>query len=231
MKSLLIGLGIFLFTFSGWTGTFVETFDDNGDIEKWQELIIPGAEPGSWKIIDGELHATSPEGFTRFLVTGDERWQDYVIEVDVKPLEKHGLGNIAIAARVKGTWAVGGAIGDLPFPVPVPIATCFVGDFERKKFNILGFGASPLLELEQWSTLKLRVDGNTFTFWLNNEQILETVNEEADLLTGGVGLGLANYTARFDNMVITGNGIPNKGKLSVAPQAKLATTWGQLKRF
>ncbi len=52
-----------------------------------------------------------------------------------------------------------------------------------------------------------------------------------DFLTGGAGLGLSNRTARFDNVVITGDNIPSSGGLSVKPKAKLATVWGSLKRF
>lgn len=52
-----------------------------------------------------------------------------------------------------------------------------------------------------------------------------------DLLTGGVGIGLSNHTARFDNIVITGESIPGTHGLSVDPKAKLATLWGNLKRL
>ena len=52
-----------------------------------------------------------------------------------------------------------------------------------------------------------------------------------DFLTGAAGLGLSNQTARFDNVVITGDSIPNSGGLSVTPKAKLATMWGSLKSF
>ena len=56
MKSLRIGLIAFFLTVSAWAGTFVETFDDNGDLEKWQELTILGLDsPGLWNIVDGEL--------------------------------------------------------------------------------------------------------------------------------------------------------------------------------
>ena len=36
MKTLSIGLGVFILTCSAWAGTLVETFDDDGDLEKWQ---------------------------------------------------------------------------------------------------------------------------------------------------------------------------------------------------
>lgn len=49
--------------------------------------------------------------------------------------------------------------------------------------------------------------------------------------TGGVGLGLSNYTARFDNVTVTGDSIPDSGAFAVTFQGKLATTWGNLKKF
>ena len=101
MKALSIGLGIFILTSSVWAGTFVETFDDNGDLEKWQELTILGLDsPGLWNIDDGELRYIldfDDGGFGSLLTTGDEMWQDYSIEFDVKPLINRGEGNIAIA--------------------------------------------------------------------------------------------------------------------------------------
>ncbi len=51
------------------------------------------------------------------------------------------------------------------------------------------------------------------------------------LLTGKIGVGIASYTARFDNLAITGNSVRDNGGFSVSPRAKLATTWGQLKQF
>ena len=61
MKFVSIVAILFLFTSSVWAGRFVETFND-GDLEGWHELLVPGAEPGSWEIIDGELHAISLRG-------------------------------------------------------------------------------------------------------------------------------------------------------------------------
>ena len=49
---------------------------------------------------------------------------------------------------------------------------------------------------------------------------------------GKAGLIVGNARARFDDFQITGENIPNGGpgkSRPVAPQAKLATTWGRLK--
>ena len=223
---------VFSVTLSVRAGTFVETFD-NGDLADWQNLTMTNldAARATWKVLDSELQGISRAGLVSLLTIGDKTWQDYIIEFDVEPMEKHGLGSIAIAARNKKTWIIVCMIGDIDFPTPESKATCFSGNFHDNKFEILNSEAVPSLTLETWSHLKLSVDDTIFTFWINGKQVLEARDQAADFLTGGVGLGLANYTARFDNFVISGNGIPNNGKLLVTPRTKLAMTWGSLKRF
>ena len=242
MKSLLVGSVIFLCTFSAWADTFLETFDAV-DMEGWQELIMLDGEPGSWEVLDGELQAISRGGLTRLLVTGDETWKDYMITVDIKPLKKHGPGNIAIAARVMENWVVWCVIGNLPILEPDSRAICQCGNFHEEKSRLLKSKRSPFLKLNKWSTMKLSVSGNILTLWVNGKQILGVMEipepivvpglleEFPEFLTGGAGFGLTNYTARFDNITITGEGIPDKGGLSVEPRAKLATIWASLKQF
>lgn len=244
MKFTLIVAALFLLSFFGWAGTFIETFND-GDLGEWQELVRENKMPGSWEVIDRELHAVSVDGWSRLLTIGNKKWQDYTIEVDVKPIEKHGPASIVIAARIKGTRLLFCEVGDRL--VPGWDTVCRTGDFHTNQSQLLHAGPHPLLKLGDWSTLKLSVKDTTFTFWINDEKITETGDDFAfvhegrairgkvgwldGFLTGGAGFGLANYTARFDNLIITGEGIPDKGKLSVTPREKLATTWGQLKRF
>ena len=86
---------LLLIPFSALAGTFLETFDDK-DLEDWQELVQLNKVPGSWEVVDGELHAISRETFLRLLTTGNDTtlWEDYTVEFDVKPLKKHGIGEI-----------------------------------------------------------------------------------------------------------------------------------------
>ena len=105
MKFAIVVGFLFLTTLSAGAGTHTEAFDD-GDLGAWKEIIQHNDNPGAWDIIDNELQAISHGGFTRLLTLGDETWKDYVIAFDVKPLEKHGPGNLAIAARIEGTWAI-----------------------------------------------------------------------------------------------------------------------------
>ena len=245
MKLTRIVVVLLLLPLSGWAGTFIETFN-NDDWEEWQELVQQDKKPGSWEVIDRELHAVSADGWPRLLTIGNKKWWDYTIEVDVKPIEKHGRASIVIAARIKDTWLVFCEIGDRLFGTPNVI--CRTGDFHTNRSELLYFGKHPLLKLDDWSTLKLSVKGETFIFSINDEKITETGGDFAfvlagraifegkvgrlhGFLTGGAGFGLANYTAKFDNLIITGKDIPNKGTLPVVSRGKLATTWGHLKRF
>ena len=245
MKLTRIVAVLLLLPLSGWAGTFIETFSDDG-LEEWQELVQQNEGPGTWKVIDRELHAISADAWPRLLTIGNKKWGDYTIEVDVKPLEKHGQASIVTAARIKGTWLVFCEIGDRLFGAPNVI--CRTSDFNTNRSQLLYIGKHPLLKLNHWSTLKLSVKDADFTFWVNGEKIVETggdfnfvfgdhaifgakVGRLDGFLTGGTGFGVANYNATFDNVIITGEDIPNKGKLPVASKGKLATTWGNLKRF
>ncbi|MDE0426369.1 MAG: hypothetical protein OXN25_16070 [Candidatus Poribacteria bacterium] len=237
MKLIIIVSSLFFFSFSALAGQFLETFE-NTNLEEWQELIWLNLDIGavSWEIINGELQGIAPMAITRLLIIGNEIWQDYDIEIDVKPLKKHGPGNIAIAARVKGTSAIWCFVGDTPTiveedgvppPEPESLVSCWGGNFhEGKKSRIFKSKVHPLLKLNKWSTLKLGIHTNNLSFWINGKPVLESMVDLPGLLIGKGGLGIAGYTARFDNITIT-----HKNGLFVQPQAKLTTTWGRLKRF
>ena len=248
MKCICIATVLFLFPFSGWSGTFLETFDDK-DLEGWRELVQLKEAPGSWKIVNDELHAISPDPAMRLLTTGDDTWEDYTLEFDVKPLKKHGIGAIVIAARVNGTWVVSCRIADTVVlggggGIPGERVYCDYGNFHDVIFIGLHIAPHPLLKLNKWAHLKLSVQDNIVTFWINEKQVMEPTelldlkgvqheefnfDEFPDFLTGGVGFGLANYTALFDNISVTGDSVPNSGGFAVTPHGKLTTTWSNLK--
>ena len=248
MKSVFIVATLFLLTCSVWAGTFLDTFDD-GNLDGWQEIVPWDRVPGSWEVVDGGLHGTIDDGYLRLLTTGDDTWKDYTVEFDVRPLKKHGRPTIAIAARVQEKWFVKCYIADAVVVLPdggnVPERGwffCSAGSLNGGKAKGLSFGPQPLLKLFRWAHLKLSVEDNIFTFWINGEQVMEPTelrifrNREGfadfpEFHTGGIGIGLSNYTARFDNVTVTGDSIPDSGAFAVTPQGKLATTWGNLKKF
>ena len=219
-----------------------------GDLEGWQELVQLNNAPGSWEIINDELHAVSRETFKRLLTTGDDTWEDYTFEFDVKPLKKHGIGCILIAVRVDGIWVVYCSVNDLVVilddkpPVHEPEIACVAGDLHGITFASFHSDPHELLRLNKWAHLKLSVRDNIFTLEVNGKQVMEPTELQIfrgvavlagfpDFHTGGVGFGLSNYTARFDNISVTGDTVPNSGGFAVTPGGKLAATWGTLKRF
>lgn len=234
MKSIIIIIGIFFFSPSGWTGVILETFGDE-NLDDWQEVTHQNLKVNaSWEVIDGELHGFNHHPLIRLLTTKDETWQDYSIEFEVKPLIKVGAGSILIVARMRGNQGVMCMVGDMFFPERGSQATCMYADLQQSAFQIHKQIPHKFLPLNRWSTLKLNVNGDMLTFWINNKQILEPIvldlepNEDfAGFAMGRAGLGIENYTARFDNVRIAGNDIP----FSVTPKMKVATTWARLKAF
>lgn len=250
MKFTSIVVMFFFLSFSASAGTFIETFDDK-DMKGWQELVELDKERGLWEVDNDELHAVSRETHLRLLTTGDDTWTDYTIEFDVKPEKKHGVGEITIAARVTDTYSVLCSIED---PVvlldgePLHEERIRCGYRNLHDAIVISFydEPHPLLTLKKWSHLKLSVEGDMITFSINGKQMMEprkipnligvqhpalNLDGFPDFLTGGVGFGIANYTARFDNITVTGDSIPNRGGFAVTPQGKLALTWSSLKGF
>jgi hypothetical protein len=248
MKFLIIVTVLFLLPLSVSAGTFLDTFED-GNLDGWRELVPWDREPGSWEIVDGGLHGSVDDGYPRLFTTGDDTWKDYTVEFDVRPLKKHGRPTVSIAARVQEKWFVQCRITE-PEVVVIDGANalgkgwvlCSAGNMHRPKADLLFFKPHPLLKLFRWAHFKLSVEGDIFTFWINDEQVMaptklrivrnrEGFEDFPEFQTGGVGIGLSNYTARFDNVTVTGDSIPDSGAFAVTPQGKLATTWGNLKKF
>ena len=231
---LIIVTGIFLFISSGWTDVILEAFEDE-NLDDWQEVTHQNLKVNaSWEVIDGELHGFNHNPLIRLLTTTDEAWQDYSIEFEVKPLIKVGSGSILIIARMRGNQAVMCMVGDMFFPELGSNATCMYGDLQQSFFQIHKELPHKFLPLNRWSTLKLSVDGDMLAFWVNGKQVLEPIvldleptEKFAGFAMGRAGLGLENYTARFDNVRIAGNDI----SLPVTGRMKVATTWAKLKGF
>lgn len=203
-------------------GTFRDDFED-GDLEGWRQLAPPG--PILWKIVDGELEASKLGNKSTALITGEATWADYTIEYDVKLLEYHGKGDIHILARVQELQQLLiFNIGDFCAPAGICVQGIPDAVSAQEKFE--------QLELNEWHHLKLEVKGREFVLWVNGDKVL--LYEDKTTKTGAVGFGLTNYTARFDNVEISGPDVPDLTPRTwevqpVQPRNKLATTWSQIK--
>ena len=261
MIRTVILLPLTLMVSSAWAGTLTDDFED-GDFNGWRPARFRGGERAEWGVKNGELVFTS-ENFCRTgaaLGIGDKTWTDYEFSAEFSfrktfPvcsggwLPAIGIGihsNVAKTGTMqldKNQWVWTGVIANqqhlgndgwnrkecevwLP---PIYALAPNKGEFTTKP--------------RRWYTLRLRskVIGNltVYSAFIDDTVLcdfeLETPFEAGKQVnTGGVFLYVRDAEVRFDNVVTTGETIPDLDMnefLSVSRKGKLATTWGQLKRF
>ena len=84
--------------------------------------------------------------------------------------------------------------------------------------------------MNEWYKIKVVAKGEDFEFYINDELIAEWSDDK--LKSGKVGVRTYSSVSHFDNVLITGSGIPaSKGEpgAAVDSASKLATTWGNIK--
>ena len=201
-------------------GTFRDDFED-GDLDGWTALVAPA---GLWELVDGGVQCERRSGVSAILIVGDAGWSDYTIDYDILLLESHGAADLDVIARFGGWWTSLYLFG--------------VGDVDGGAFVYRAPGGKqaseplPAPALDAWHHVRLDAQGDQFTLSLNGEEVLRYTDDA--IPTGGVGIGQANYTARFDNVEITGPEVPDVTPPTwsprvVSPAAGLATTWGRMK--
>jgi len=222
-SSSLVLCFILVFAASARTGTFMDDFED-GDLEDWHQFM-PNPGPILWEVVDGELECARFTDRSTDLAIGENSWTDYTIECDVKLLEDHGPGDFALIVRVTSfdsgySFLMGDWVGEPSVYVQ-----------RWPDLNMKMIEPFDSLELDIWYHLKLEVLGDEFTFWINDEKVIEY--QDSMYPTGMVGFGVANYTVRCDNVVITGPDVPDEilefKNDPVEQRGKLADTWAGIK--
>jgi hypothetical protein len=82
-------------------------------------------------------------------------------------------------------------------------------------------------EVGKWYRIEIETKGNNISFYIDDEKIFE--REDDSHPSGGVSLWAYDAIVELDNAVITGDDIPDN--LSIQPQSKVTTSWGQLKKY
>jgi hypothetical protein len=223
MRTALIVFILFLAALPVWAGTFRDDFED-GNIDGWQQFWPKGEV--IWKVVDGELECARQEQWSTEILTGEFTWTDYTVEADVKLLEDYGPGDFDIVVRATTNengyaFLIGDWVGEPSVYVQL------LPDLDMKVVKPF----DPL-KLDKWHHLKIEAIGDKFTLWINDEKVVEYQDDTYQ--RGMVGFGLANYTARFDNVVITGPDVPDVmpptwKEQPVEARNKLTTTWAQRK--
>jgi len=211
---LIIILSIFLTSLSAWAGTF----------NVWDRISI----------VDGILSIDSmdkPEEPTALCII--RNWKDYSFSADMRIAKaESGGGNIdtggLIVSRVEeqlsysGYWIMGctrhGIWG--------------AGSLIKSKFNVNAWVVflAGVPRIGEWYRLNIDQEGSKISSYISDE-LKHQANDDLQK-SGGVCLVAYNAIVEFDNVVITGDDIPDVGPsgYAVQPKAKLAATWGEIKK-
>ncbi len=83
---------------------------------------------------------------------------------------------------------------------------------------------------DTWYPVKMVAKDNHFKLYFNDE--LVTSFDDADTISGKVRLSAITCHVHFDDVVITGENVPDIGPsgMAVSAKGKLAATWGNVKQ-
>ena len=227
-RTILVFICHFLAVIATQSGTLRDNFNDN-NVDGWEEITVPLNKKVSfkdWQVIDGELHiADQQDDVVRCLVVGKSKWKNYVLEVDVKPIQALGKNDINLVAHFKDNRSFVCTIGNW---TGTPQVTAFQALWVGAVANNQKQKPFDLLKVGKWHHLKLKAEEDDFTIWINDRKMMNY--QDPTLQKGQVGFCVSNYIARFDNVVIVGPDVPdiNQG-LSIDKAGKLANVWAKLK--
>jgi len=229
-------LSILLVSISAWAGTWRDDFNDD-DLNGWRmykhvwkDRIIP--DDGNWRIENGAVIGGDRATNITYVLLMDKRWSwaDYTAEVSVKfpePLQLWAVVTLGVAPKesnasgldiihlLGGTFAEG-----FSYVAPGLFNHIIAQPFEIK--------------VDRWYRLKIKIVERID----DEEGIVQCFIDDQPILQfrgyrkGALGLSTCGAVVLFDNLVVTGPGIPDggSGAKAVRPKGKLATTWAGLKR-
>lgn len=187
---------------------------ENGD-QGWQQIN------GTCKVEKGEYVVTGNDG-VGVLPDSDwkENWSDYTVECKAKM--DQGPDNMGVLVRYQkpDTYYIFAIMnGRQQAEVWSRIAGAYTNHLNLPYPNKIG----------DVYIIKVIAEKDNFKFFINEELITEWSDNQ--LKTGKIGVRTYSSVSRFDDILITGAGIPkSSGEPGlVEPLSKLTITWGKLK--
>lgn len=229
---------------SSLAGTWRDDFEDN-DIREW-EIYNLVRQDEKWWINDNEaVGEIFKEGFWSLWLTGDLNWEYYSVSCMAKLVdEKNDPPFVGLSLHDRGDertryvfyidyvwgvavidkWVEGGGSAVQPFVAEKDTWYQLTATVYKEEIEVNGvINEEALLEF----TVEDINDVPTFP------PIIVTARDFQPLNGGQAGLVVSGARARFDNVVITGDNIPNGGPGKAQPvsnKGKITTTWGSLKQ-
>jgi hypothetical protein len=202
-----------------WAGTYIENFDD-GDFDGWEAL-----DPAAWKVVDGVVTGKFGELRGTVLLFGEDDWRNYTIECDAKIVEP--ITNLPAASL--GIRMLFRNLSDFNYLWCLPSVawgTALIWPWLNGRELATSAQKPFKQEMNHWYHLKGVADEDNFEFYIDGELMASL--SDSRFPTGRVLLQTNGCVAHFDNVVITGDDVPDN-TTAVSISGKLATTWGQLR--
>jgi hypothetical protein len=219
VKASLLIISV-IFSSLSLAGTYIENFDD-GDFDGWEILNVKGGV-SEWKVENGILKCTRNNVWISSIVFGEEEWRNYSIECDAKMIQVldpqlHAMG--VDLRRMDDLSIVWCAIGD---STKWALLEVWLNGNNPAKHGDKRFD----FQIDQWYHLKGVANEGNFEFYVDGELFVSL--SDSSLPTGRVGLSAGSCVAQFDNVVITGDDVPNN-TAAVSASGRLTAKWGQLR--
>ena len=237
--AISVSILIFVSVPLSFSGEILDDFED-GDTEGWERSPQNPDSKTFWgvKTKGGENFVTfDPQGvvwdqaISQFNFTGEglnvgdpNEWTDYDVEVDVRHKE---VANFPGGIRGRVDLDTGSHY----------VVWLYPGSAKLNLFSNPGWDINTALkdhgvapykpEVDKWHTVKLSFSGTTIKVFYDGKEMIEV--KDNSYKSGTVALGNQDKVVDYDNVRITGPGIPSLNVSPVKPQDKLTITWGQIK--
>ena len=223
---MILGV-IFIHNIPCFAGTWWDDFDD-GNYREWKIYNLDRTAE-KWTVKKGEaVGEIFQPGFMSLLLTGEPKWNNYTVECRAK-FVKESKDNVAELGL--SLYDGGDENERYLFSLYLMWDTVSIKKEHKGKWTTILFHFDS--EMDTWYTLKASVTGGNLEFYVN-EQLFTAEDADEPLESGKIGLVVANAVAHFDDVAISGPGIPSGGQgkpRSVQSRGNLAAVWGRLKRI
>ena len=207
----------------GLAGTWRDDFEDK-DIREWTIYNL-NRQVEKWWIDNGEaVGQIFEEGFMSLWLTGSLDWKHYSLSCKAKLVkEKNDPASLGLTLYDRGDedarylFFVNFTVGMVSIIKATP-DQWFVRNFPF------------VAEIDTWYQLRAAVNEDLLEFQVDDQIFVGRDLEP--LKSGQAGLVVADAQARFDDVAISGDNIPNGGPgraRAVDMKGKLTTTWGRIK--
>ena len=214
-----------VFNQQGFAGTWADAFEDN-NTHGW-ETINNINNSTKWWIDAGEaVCETFALNIPSILVTGEVDWENYSFSCKAK-LDKAKGEPATFGIILHHRWK---KFSFYAFRILYPWEIVHITKYNPVGASTLGEFDFPV-KLDTWYTLTASIDSRGKLKFTIDDVVFTAVDGDP-IKNGKAGFIVSNSQARFDDVKITGDNVPNggPGTLPVEPSRKVATTWGTLKR-